>query len=379
MESLKRATIFLLLSCTGFHLDAWETGSVTAVRDVVYTPDGQAFTGFVQIAPEEHFGATHLPTITVPVEDGLLSLRLAATVPDKPPYVVTYRGSNGSTWTEIWLVPSKTHASLNDVRFPQINASESKDITLPIPINDVAGLSAALSNLNSSLGSLAANVNSLTSAVQNSTATMTIRGETPAGALDGSNVTFTLANTPSPSSSLALYKNGNRQTLGTDFLLSGKVIQFVAAAAPKTGDTVSADYLASGIGTKGTPRLNVRAITLPIPISGVSGLPAALSQINNSLTSISSTVSSLTTQVQSLNSSVVIYGQTPLGAIDGANTLFTLASVPSGNTIALFKNGLREAAGVDYSLSGSTITFYNSALPQPGDVLVADYETQSAQ
>lgn len=60
---------------------------------------------------------------------------------------------------------------------------------------------------------------------------MTIRfsnNETPSGVIDGSNATFTLANSPSPSSSLQLYLNGQFETqgVGSDYTLSGNTITF---------------------------------------------------------------------------------------------------------------------------------------------------------
>jgi hypothetical protein len=68
-----------------------------------------------------------------------------------------------------------------------------------------------------------------------------VANETPAGTINGSNVTFTLANTPLPASSLKLYLNGVRQKAGgEDFTLSGATITFVNA--PLTGSILLADY-----------------------------------------------------------------------------------------------------------------------------------------
>ena len=51
--------------------------------------------------------------------------------------------------------------------------------------------------------------------------------EIPSGAIDGSNPTFTLANTPSPAASLSLFLNGTQQGAGgEDFSLSGAEITF---------------------------------------------------------------------------------------------------------------------------------------------------------
>ncbi len=54
---------------------------------------------------------------------------------------------------------------------------------------------------------------------------------------------------------------------------------------------------------------------------------------------------------------------------------FTLANAPAGNSLRLFKNGIRQmpGSGADYTLSGGTITFEADNVPQSGDVLLADY------
>ena len=81
--------------------------------------------------------------------------------------------------------------------------------------------------------------------------------------------------------------------------------------------------------------------------------------------------------------SVVLPGfsdfEIPVGAVNGSNTVFTLASPPSpAASLLLFRNGLRMEPGQDYSLSGSTITFFLGSLPQPGDLLVASYRFANA-
>lgn len=66
--------------------------------------------------------------------------------------------------------------------------------------------------------------------------------ETPAGAIDGVNTVFTLAHSPSPAKSLALFYNGLIQkSSGGDFTLSpGNTITFVSA--PTAGSTLLCWY-----------------------------------------------------------------------------------------------------------------------------------------
>ncbi len=68
--------------------------------------------------------------------------------------------------------------------------------------------------------------------------------EVPSGTINGTNPTFTLANTPA-SNTLSLYVNGLKQLAGTgnDFTLSGNTITFLSGAIPTTGDQLQADYI----------------------------------------------------------------------------------------------------------------------------------------
>jgi hypothetical protein len=65
--------------------------------------------------------------------------------------------------------------------------------------------------------------------------------EVPTGLINSSNVTYTLAHTPSPAASLELYKNGQQLIAGgADYTLATATITMVSA--PKTGDVLVAYY-----------------------------------------------------------------------------------------------------------------------------------------
>jgi len=64
--------------------------------------------------------------------------------------------------------------------------------------------------------------------------------EEPTGTVNGSNVTFTLANTPVSSSSVKLYLNGIFQRQGTDYTISSATITM--ATAPVSGQVLDANY-----------------------------------------------------------------------------------------------------------------------------------------
>ena len=68
----------------------------------------------------------------------------------------------------------------------------------------------------------------------------------------------------------------------------------------------------------------------------------------------------------------MIWGETPTGVIDGANTVYTSANAYAANSLAVFLNGLRQRRAGDYSETGiQSFTFLNA--PLPGDSLSIDY------
>lgn len=142
-----------------------------------------------------------------------------------------------------------------------------------------------------------------------------IDNETPAGTINGSNVTFTLANTPE-SGSVKVFLNGMRQTLTEDYTISGATITFVSA--PPSGSILRADYRTG--------------------------------------TSTGSYADA----------------ETPAGTINGLNTSFTLANTPvSDSSVFVFLNGQRQTKNEDYTISGSIITFITA--PLTGSILRVDY------
>ena len=71
--------------------------------------------------------------------------------------------------------------------------------------------------------------------------------------------------------------------------------------------------------------------------------------------------------------------EVPAGLANGANLSFTLSSVPAPtSSLALYRNGVLQKAGLDYSLSGNTIQFLTVSTPQTGDTLVASYRITPA-
>jgi hypothetical protein len=146
-------------------------------------------------------------------------------------------------------------------------------------------------------------------------------GEVPAGTIDGSNVTFRVAQPPFPQLSLQLAKNGDILQAGDDYELVGNTITFINGALPSPGDTLLAFYRYAGSG-------------------------AAYSYSDD---------------------------EVPQGAINGTNLAFTLNHPPVGNSLQLVKNGSIQALGSDYTLTGSLITFLSGSVPQSGDLIECWY------
>jgi hypothetical protein len=66
--------------------------------------------------------------------------------------------------------------------------------------------------------------------------------------------------------------------------------------------------------------------------------------------------------------------EVPSGVVDGSNAAFTLANLPSpAASLHLFRNGLVQKPGFDFTLANATVTFVTSAIPQPGDTILASY------
>jgi hypothetical protein len=67
-------------------------------------------------------------------------------------------------------------------------------------------------------------------------------------------------------------------------------------------------------------------------------------------------------------------GETPLGTVDGVNTVFLVGKSPApAGSLLLYRNGLLQQSGTEYTLSGRTVTFAPGHAPQPGDTISAYY------
>lgn len=66
--------------------------------------------------------------------------------------------------------------------------------------------------------------------------------------------------------------------------------------------------------------------------------------------------------------------ETPAGTVNGVNAAFTLLFAPSPiGSLIIFRNGVLQTHGIDYSIAGNVVTFLVGSLPQTGDTLIASY------
>ena len=146
---------------------------------------------------------------------------------------------------------------------------------------------------------------------------------------------------------------------------------------------------ASTTSSSGTSALSMGQITgLSSYLNAISNsantTAATVSGFNGTVSGLASSVANLTNIVNGLSSAPNTTGSTPTffdgevpqGLINGTNAVFNLANAPSpASSLSLFRNGVLQKAGSDFSLSGSTITFSNVSIPQLGDLLQASYRT----
>jgi hypothetical protein len=335
------------------------TPALTTISDTLFTADGERFNGVVTISWQtfEAADASNVAseTLRVKITNGVLFVQLVPTTNALSPavYTVMYSSLGGIAFNETWTVPpSILPVRVSDVRLaPGSVTGSAPGAATSVQITDVTGLQNALNiRLTAGTGfaiSRAAVINS-TGSIDGAVGSLSdclhvdgsagacgsggsgssgpsgsfVDGEIPSGTLDGVNNTFTLANTPNPPASVALFRNGVLLRQGTDYTLTASSLTFLIGAMPQPGDILVASYRMS--------------VTLP----GIGFIDA----------------------------------EVPSGSINGANASFTLFQTPNpAASVAIYRNGLRLMSNVDYTISGSSIAFVTNLVPQAGDVLLCSY------
>jgi hypothetical protein len=141
-----------------------------------------------------------------------------------------------------------------------------------------------------------------------------IIGDIPNEIPDGTNTIFTVPH-PFAAESLAVYLNGLRQRPTIDFVVLNDT-QFQFTSAPRAGDSVIVDYGANGV-----------------------------------------------------------FGETPIGTINGVNVLFATYQDFNPGAFRLFLNGLEQRPDIDFRIVSDN-QFELTSAPLAGDYLLTDYYPQ---
>ena len=156
--------------------------------------------------------------------------------------------------------------------------------------------------------------------------------------------------------------------------LTLSAIRTSSSQGPSSGGSSSGSG-SSGPGSGGTG--GSQYAVLPISINQVTSLSADLASINNVLGALAAQVNGLNVSVSALGpgtSALFVDGEAPAGILNGVNPAFNLSQMPNpAGSVTLYRNGLMQTAGVDYTLTGSTITFLPGSTPNTGDTLSAYY------
>jgi len=393
MVKFRQLLITISIAATLVVSGAFAQTNLTQILDTIINPDGTSFNGTVVITWNGYSGSgsgtvSRLST-SARVYNGALSVLLVPTTTASPGtyYQVVYTSSNGTTsWTETWQVPPSTTAlSLASVRQTSTEGStgtgsgggsgssgSTNYATLPIAISSVTNLASSLSTINTTLTTLQSNATALGTTVSGLNTTVTSQGTTLtslANTVAGLNTSVT--NQAASVSSL----NTSVGTLTSSLNTQGTNLTALTTTVGALNTTVSGQNTAL---TNLTSNLGSLTTT-------VAGNTNSLTSVNSTVGGLSSNVTSLTNLVNGLNATVntlsaasstavFVDAETPAGTANGTNLTFSLANTPAPSTsLSLYRNGLALAQGIDYTLTGSAITFRSASLPQTGDLLMAFY------
>jgi uncharacterized protein YoxC len=429
MSKLRQLLSTLILSATLLTTCADAQSNLTQVRDSIRNADGTPFNGTVVITWNGSTAGSSVSPLSTSarIYNGALSVLLvpSTTATAGAFYQVVYHSNDGTvTWTETWSVPPSTNAlSVSGVRTSTTPGSgttgstggstggsggSTQYATLPIAISQVSGLSDNLNGLNNSVTSLTNIVNGLSSSGGSSTAltnlTNTVNGlsSTVAGlsstvgslspTVAGLTTTVNGLNTTTSNQGNAISSLnatvGNLSTsvsdLKTTQTANGTAISTLNSTVGTLNTTVTGNSAAIATLNNTVGGLNTAVTGNTTAISGlnttvngnktaITGLNTTVSNLGTSLTNLTTTVNALGVAAQ-LNNWAFIDGETPSGTLDGTNASFTLSQAPSPATsLEVYRNGLVQTAGIDYTVSSKTITFLDSNVPVPTDVIQAYY------
>ena len=282
MFQFKRAVILLVMAA-GFASQQAVGQAVgpalTSIQDILYRADGTRFTGTMFIHWKSFLSGDTAniaqSDLTLQIVNGVLSVKLVPTTTATPgaQYEISYNSAGKIMFSEIWAVPpSSLVLRVRDVRISSGTVVGPGPVISPVQIGDVIGLSNALGirptagvgfspgrvaviNQGGQIDAAAGNLSDCvhvdgTSGVcggggsggGGGGSSSFADSEIPGGVANGVNVTFTLANIPSPGTSLELFRNGVLQNPGVDFSVVNRTITFFLGSIPQTSDVLVANY-----------------------------------------------------------------------------------------------------------------------------------------
>ncbi len=176
-----------------------------------------------------------------------------------------------------------------------------------------------------------------------------------------------------------VYYNGSEIATWTETWQVPQSTTPLTLSVVRTSTTQGSGGSAGGGGTSGgggsTPP-GTQYATLPIAINQVTSLSADLASINASVAGLTAQVNSLSLNsgTSNVTTAAFIDGEAVAGSLNGSNAVFTLSHPPSPlGSLNLYRNGLLQSVGIDYSISSSTVTFLTPSIPKSTDVVTAYY------
>lgn len=275
MLSFRRSAMVLAVAAM-----AQAQPALTTIQDILYRADGTRFNGeiFISWNAFQAGDTSNIATaqVKLPIVNGVLNVQLVPTTTASAGanYQVTYNSQGQFQFSQVWAVPP----SSAPLKVSAVLVSEGTVVgggggaggitSSPIQISDVVGLTNALAAATQkgagfALGR-AAVINSsgqIDGASGNLGDCVRVDGssgpcggggggivpaysdaEVPSGIINGLNQVFTVANLPSPTSSVEVYHNGILMEQGLDYTISGASITFSPASVPQVGDIVLVNY-----------------------------------------------------------------------------------------------------------------------------------------
>jgi hypothetical protein len=164
---------------------------------------------------------------------------------------------------------------------------------------------------------------------------------------DGSTTTFSLNYTVGSSSSILVSVAGVHQEPEVAYNLAAGGTQIVFTAAPESGDTVFVVFL--GIAYDAGELLSTGTITNKTELAEQAADDDLLLIYDTSTTSLK--------KIQKSNIATTLTYTSGTATGDGSTTGFTINSGRAVNDVLILVNGVTLVPTVDYTISGTTLTF----------------------